>query len=245
MTPVEFSFEGELAELFESLFSASPAAASARRTLSGTSATKSKGRPLAPKTIAIRAAIVSLTRRYEKMTVRGIFYKLVDAGVVEKSETKGYRPVQRQVLIMRKENLLRWSFVADGTRWVRQATTYEGIEDALAQTARLYRRDLWAGQGRRVEVWLEKDTLADLIYTAVDKWAAPLYVSRGTPSATYVHSAAMSAVEDGRPVTVFCLYDYDAGGERAFRTVRNGLEEYAGGLVDVIRLGLTAEQVAE
>ena len=90
-----------------------------------------------------------------------------------------------------------------------------------------------------------RGTLADLIYGAVDKWGVPLFVSRGVPSATYVHSAAMEAVEDGRPVTVFCLYDYDAGGDRAFRTVSKGLEEHAPGLTEVIRLGLTREQVAD
>jgi hypothetical protein len=147
------------------------------------------------------------------------------------------------VLALRREDLLPWSFVADGTRWVRQATTYDSVEDALMATAQLYRRDLWAGQGRRVEVWLEKDTLADLIHSATAAWAVPLYVSRGTPSATYVHSAAMTAKEDGRPTTVFCLYDYDAGGARAFRTVKAGLEEYAPGMVDVVRLGLTRDLI--
>ena len=177
------------------------------------------------------------------MTVRGIFYKVAGVGIVPKIETQGYRPVQRQVLALRKEGLIPWSFVADGTRWVRQATTYDGVDDALISIARLYRRDLWAGQGRRVELWLEKDTLADLIYGAANRWAVPLYVSRGTPSATYVHSAAMTAIEDGRPTTVFCLYDYDAGGERAFRTVKKGLEEHAPGITDVVRLGLTRDQV--
>ncbi len=179
------------------------------------------------------------------MTTRGVFYKLAGAGIVPKSQTQGYRPVQRQVLALRREGLLPWSFIADGTRWVRRAETFDGVEDALHSIHRFYRRDLWAGQGRRVEIWLEKDTLADLIYGAVDKWGVPLFVSRGVPSATYVHSAAMEAVEDGRPVTVFCLYDYDAGGDRAFRTVSKGLEEHAPGLTEVIRLGLTREQVAD
>lgn len=214
--------------------------------ITGTTATKRRGRPLTARTHAIRDAILELTGRYERMTVRGIFYALASAGVVEKDDTTGYRPVQRQVLALRRENLLPWSFVADGTRWIRQADMFTGPEDALHQMARMYRRDLWRAQAWRVEVWLEKDALADLIWPVADRWGVPLYVSRGCPSATYVYNAAADAQHiagtTGRITQVLALYDHDAGGARAFRTVEKGFAKYCPrALVELV--ALDAEQV--
>lgn len=213
--------------------------------ISGGRATKSRGRPLAARTIAVREAILDLTDIHDRMTVRGIFYALVGKNIVPKDETTGYRIVQRQVLALRRENLIPWAFVSDGTRWVRQPETFTDADDALLHVAQLYRRDLWREQGHRVEIWLEKDTLADLISPITYKWGVPLYVSRGVPSATYVHNAAVDARDADRRTTVFALYDYDAGGDRACRTIRKGFDEFAPDQVDVQRLALTTEQVVE
>ncbi len=158
--------------------------------ISGSSTTKRRGRPLAQNTIAIRDAVIALTERYERMTVRGIFYALVGQGMVPKDDTAGYRPVQRQVLALRREGLLPWEFVADGTRWVRQAITFDGVDDALREVARSYRRDLWLSQNVRVEILLEKDALADLNWPVADRWGVPLCVSRGVTSATFLYNAA-------------------------------------------------------
>ena len=34
-------------------------------------------------------------------------------------------------------------------------------DDFLSRRAASYRRDLWRGQGVRIEIWLEKDALAE------------------------------------------------------------------------------------
>src|SRR5215207_3408789 len=120
------------------------------------------GRPLGPTAIAIRSAVSELTARYERMTVRQVFYALEVAGVVEKSGG-GYRQVQQQVLRMRREGLLPWEFITDGTRWQRKPGSWEAADSAVASLARSYRRDLWQSQNVRIEVWLEKDALADII----------------------------------------------------------------------------------
>ena len=45
-------------------------------------------------------------------------------------------------------------------RWVRVPETWDSTEDALWTAANNYRRNRWLSQGVRVEVWLEKETLA-------------------------------------------------------------------------------------
>ena len=73
-------------------------------------------------------------------------------------------------------------------------------------------------------------------------------VSRGQSSATFLHSAAVAAEEayDNAGVTthIYALYDFDAGGERAFRTVEQELPEYAPDTpIYVDRLAVTKQQI--
>jgi hypothetical protein len=117
--------------------------------VSRTTTKNSRGRPLASVTLAIRDAIDGLWHEQEQMTVRGVFYALTVRGVVDKTEA-GYRQVQRQVLLLRREKLLPWEFIADGTRWVHAPETWDAAEDALDETARTYRRNLWRSQGIRL-----------------------------------------------------------------------------------------------
>lgn len=159
---------------------------------------KGHGRPkgsLSAKSEAIREAVLELTQTYDVMTVRQVFYALTVTGIVPKHENAGYRPVQRQVLQMRREGLLDWGFISDATRWQRKPTSYDSMEDALEATARTYRRNLWRSQSVRVEVWLEKDALAGVVMEATRAWDVALMVSRGTSSATFLYESAQLAHE--------------------------------------------------
>jgi hypothetical protein len=208
-----------------------------------------RGRPLAVKTLEIRDAVLGLTDEYDVMTVRQVFSQLVSRGIVPKTENGGYRPVQTQVLKMRRERLLPWQFIADGTRWMRKPTSFDSVEDALHETQRTYRRNLWRSQHARIEVWLEKDALAGVVMDATAPWDVPLMVSRGTSSATFLHSAAREAAEawaNGVETFVYALYDSDAGGERAARNVAKGLAEHAPDVpITFTRLAVTPEQIIE
>jgi hypothetical protein len=208
---------------------------------------KSRGRPLGATAQSIRDHVLDdLVGRYDRMTVRQVYYALEVAGVVEKTEG-GYRQVQRQLLIMREKEMLPWSFIADGTRWQRKPDTWRSSGAYVQAMARNYRRDLWQSQGVRIEVWLEKDALADVVTAVTDAWDVSLMVSRGQSSATYIYSAAQAArhaFEDFECETfIYLLYDFDAGGERAARTIARELPIKAEVPVHTERLAVTAEQI--
>ena len=96
------------------------------------------------------------------MTVRQVFYQATVRGLVEKTEA-GYAKVQTDLVLMRKAGELPYGWLADNTRWQRKPRTFDGIEEALESTARLYRKNLWATADGYVEVWLEKDALAGVV----------------------------------------------------------------------------------
>jgi hypothetical protein len=212
-----------------------------------TTTTKS-GRPLSEQTIAIRDELEELTFESEQMTVRGAFYALTVRGVVDKTEA-GYRKVQRQVLLGRREERIPWGFIADGTRWVIETETWDSTEDALVEVWRTYRRNLWRSQGVRIEIWLEKDALAHLISPITHKWGVRLMVSRGQSSDTYCYSAAQdakTAFERANIETIiYTLYDSDRSGRSAAAQVEKKLRTYSDHVpITAIPLAVTDEQIA-
>ncbi len=214
------------------------------------SAKKRAGRPkgsVSSHTVVIREAIDALRDEFDKVTVRGAFYALTVRGVVEKTEA-GYRQVQRQALLMRREGLLPWEFVAGGTRWVHAPETWDSTEDALQEVARTYRRNLWRTQRVRVEVWLEKDALASVISPVTYEWGVRLMVSRGQSSDTYVYHAAQEArrawVEAGVETCVFALYDADRSGRSCVDQITRKLSAYSDEApIAVSLLAVTDEQI--
>jgi len=60
----------------------------------------------------------------------------------------------------------------------------------LKETARLYRKALWADADAYVEIWLEKDALSGVVYPVTAMFDVPLMVARGYASLSSLHSAA-------------------------------------------------------
>jgi hypothetical protein len=208
------------------------------------------GRRMEAKTVEIREAILDLQDEYQQMTVRQIFYALTVRGIVPKTEAGGYVPVQRQVLALRRQGALPWAFIADGTRWVRRPTTYDSVEDALLETARLYRRNLWTEQNVRLEIWLEKDALASLISGTTYGWGVPLMVSRGQSSDTYCYAAGQEAKraweEADLETIVYALYDRDKSGRVAAEKIEEKLRTYSDDApIEFTLLAVTDDQIED
>jgi hypothetical protein len=214
---------------------------------------RGRGRPrgsLSRKSREIRRVVLEeLVPVYDTMTVRQVFYRLVGLGVVPKEEGPGYQSVQAQVLRMRREGVLPWEFIADGTRLVRMASVWDDKLSFIEDIQSSYRRDLWRSQNLRIEIWLEKDALAEVVVPVTWRWRVPLMVSRGQSSATFLHTAAMFAKaaweRDRTQTVVYALYDHDAGGARAARAIARDLPALAGPDVPVRfeRLALVQAQI--
>jgi hypothetical protein len=123
---------------------------------------------------------------------------------------------------------------------------YGGVDHFAREIATRYRRDYWAESDVQVEVWLEKDALAGVLYpTVVEEYGLDLFVTRGFSSVTYLQEAAESITADGRPAFVYVLTDFDPSGISIARTVERELVQRASPVrVEVERLAVTREQIA-
>ena len=160
------------------------------------------------------------------MTVRQVFYQATVREIVEKSEA-GYTKVQTDLVQMRKAGAMPYAWIADNTRWQRKPNSFTSVQEALEETARLYRKALWADADAYVEVWLEKDALAGVVYPVTSKYDVPLMVARGYASFSFLHSAAEYINTLGVPTYIYHFGDFDPSGVNAGEKIEQTLIEMA------------------
>jgi hypothetical protein len=190
-----------------------------------------------------RASLAAIVADMRPMTVRQVFYQATVHGIVEKSEA-GYARVQTDLVHLRREGLLPYGWIVDNTRWVRGPRTWSSIEDALEETARLYRKALWQDAGARVEIWLEKDALSGVVWPVLDEYDVALMVTRGYASLSFLHAAAEAIEYADCPVWIYHLGDYDPSGVDAGRKIEAELHRGAPDAeIHFERLSVTPEQI--
>jgi hypothetical protein len=175
---------------------------------------------------ARREALYDIIAEQQPMTVRQVFYQATVKGVVDKTEA-GYTKVQTDLVLMRRSGMLPYGWLVDSTRMQRRPRTYDSVEDALEQTAQFYRKSLWAAAADHVEIWLEKDALAGVVYPVTSLYDVPLMVARGYASLSFLHSSAEYITAIDKPTYIYHLGDYDPSGVNAGEKIEQTLRELA------------------
>lgn len=175
----------------------------------------------------LRIGLYEIVRDLRPVTVRQVFYQAVSRGLVAKTEREYKNVVARLLVAMRRGQVIPYAWVTDATRWMRKPETYRGLEHALHDMARYYRRALWAELPVAVELWCEKDALAGILYDVTSEYDVPLMVGRGFSSLSYLHSAAEQMRDAGKPVHVYYFADHDPSGLTAMRVAERELRTFA------------------
>jgi len=164
--------------------------------------------------------------------------------LVEKTED-GYRKVQTDLTLLRRSGELPYGWLADNTRWQRKPRTFDGVEAALQHTAAFYRKSLWTGADAYVEIWLEKDALAGVVWPITALYDVPLMVARGYASLSFLHSAAEAIGELDVPAYIYHLGDFDPSGVNAGDKIEETLRDMAPDAEIIFeRIAVTPEQIA-
>ena len=200
----------------------------------------------------LREAIFEVIDEDPPMTVRQVFYQLVTRGAIEKTEKEYQGTVIRLMTDMRLDGSLPFEYVVDESRRVRVTQTFNGVEDAIAHTARYYRRSALAQSSDYVEIWLEKDALAGVLWDVTSEYDVPLMVSRGMPSLTFLYSSAIAirrAAQARKSTFIYQFGDHDPSGVLIPKTIERRLSEMCEALdcppPNVERIALTEEQIEE
>jgi hypothetical protein len=194
----------------------------------------------------IREALYTIVQAANPATVRQVYYQAVSGGVIAKTEGEYKQTVVRLLTSMRRAGEIPFGWIADNTRWMRKPRTYSSMQDMLTLTAETYRRAVWDDQPGYLEIWLEKDALARVVYKETEPWDVPLMVTRGYPSISYMYEAADVIRERGKPTYLYYFGDLDPPGIDITRTVERGIKEFAQGAeISFSRVAVTPRQVSD
>lgn len=189
--------------------------------------------------------IVEVCTEDHPLSVRGVFYRVMSAGVVEKSE-KAYAAVQREVLKLRRSGELPYAWIADGTRWHLKSPSWSNVEQALDDAAVSYRRALWHDQPGYVEMWSEKEAISSIVSSVTDSYDVPLMIARGFASESFLYSTASTIAAVAKPTTIYQLGDHDPSGVAAWEHIQRRLREFAPDVdINFERIAVTEAQIVE
>jgi hypothetical protein len=189
--------------------------------------------------------IIEVVEQDYPVSLRGVYYRVVSAGGVDKTE-HAYRAVGRRLLELRRQSEIPYDRISDGTRWVVRPQSYDDLKDALTDTANLYRRNLWRAQDVEVHIFTEKDAITGVIEQVTSKWNVPLGVLRGYCSETFAYSMAHAIVASGKQTYVYQLGDHDPSGVGAWQDFQRKVSGFIPAAdVTFERLAVTPEQIFE
>src|SRR5262245_56009592 len=76
------------------------------------------------------------------ITIRHLFYRVESQGLIPKTEA-AYKSLTKHLGKWRRNGLIPWDAFADNTRWKYGESTFNTLDDALEETVRTYRKNLW------------------------------------------------------------------------------------------------------
>lgn len=182
-----------------------------------------------------------------RMTIRHLYYRLVSAAFLEKTELE-YKRLCGLLANWRRAKLIPWTAFVDNLRWHMGLPTYDCISDAVLNAVASYRRNAWSETKVYVEIWCEKDAIAGILHDVADPFGVKVFACRGFASLSSLSAAAeifKSQERSGRRNIVYYFGDFDPSGLCIDLKARQSLEEDFGVCVEFERVAVNSEQITQ
>lgn len=185
------------------------------------------------------------------LTLRQLYYQFISEDFFPNSE-KSYNKLGRIVSDARLAGMLDWDYVTDrgreahGTGWLGAVPPEQA--DIIRRARYSFALDLWEGQERRVEVWVEKQALEQVVARAANQTRTGYFACKGYVSQSEMWAAGRrlrKAYDAGYEPLILHLGDHDPSGIDMTRDIEERLSMFAEFPVDVRRIALTMDQIDE
>ncbi len=185
------------------------------------------------------------------LTLRQLYYQFVARAIIENTE-RSYKRLGSVVNDARLAGLIDWDHLTDRTRELRSTSHWTSPAEIIEACASGFNIDKWENQDHRIEVWVEKDALIDVVRQACEPLDIPHFSCRGYVSQSEMWVAAGRIVDysiEGKSPVIIHLGDHDPSGIDMSRDIEDRLQmflgKYTGGTLCFERIALNMDQVDE
>ena len=169
----------------------------------------------------LKKCLVDIVMKYYKagykLTSRHVYYRAAPLGLYPFNK-RGYRAVCDALLEARLEGLLPWDSIVDRSRyWIDPIPKHEKLSDLIDEFNGIIMSKLgidpWKELGIYMEIWVEKDSIAEFLKQLAYKWLIVIAPSRGYSSWAYVWEGVKRIRDYGYDNNVILyLGDFDPSG---------------------------------
>jgi hypothetical protein len=178
------------------------------------------------------------------LTLRQLYYQFVARDLLANTE-RNYKRLGSIVNDGRLAGLIDWDAITDRTRNIKSNNHWDSPSDIIKASANQYKIDKWQNQQFRIEVWIEKDALVDVIARPCRRLDVYWFSCRGYVSQSEMWRAAQRLrrwEDNGQTTYILHLGDHDPSGIDMTQDIRDRLQLF-GAQTRVLRIALTMEQI--
>jgi hypothetical protein len=190
-----------------------------------------------------------------------LFYRLVSLQVIPNTKNS-YKRLSKVLVKERKEGNIEWDAIADEGRLVicNFDDTYESPEQYIQRGINhiknadsQYKVPRWHNQKHYVEIWIEKQTLADTFESFLEDRHVRIAANKGYAGWTFLSENADRLMEirlkhPDKRIHILYFGDFDPSGEDMDRHLEDALSYFFDPdyyFIDFERIAVTEEQIDE
>lgn len=195
----------------------------------------------------INFIINDYSNRGYSLTLRQLYYQLVAANIIPNND-KSYKSIGNLINDARLAGLIDWYAIVDRTRNLMGRYSYGSPAQLINSNISSYHLDYWKGQESRVEVWVEKDALKEIIGQACYPLDIDYFSCRGYTSQSEMWVAAerlKANLKLHERVVILHFGDHDPSGIDMSRDIQERLELFGVNGLEFHRMALNMDQVEE
>lgn len=183
------------------------------------------------------------------LTLRQLYYQFISRDAFPNTE-QSYNRLGKLISDARLQGLIDWNHLEDrgrnahGVGWhTHEIPSFESI---VRQARWNYSHDLWTDQPRRVEVWVEKQALEQVVQRAAGRTRTASFACKGYVSQSEMWRAGQrmrEIIDGGQEPLILHLGDHDPSGIDMTRDIRERLSLFAEEDIEVKRIALNMDQI--
>lgn len=196
------------------------------------------------------------SHRIARPSLRTVFYRLVSLEVIPNTN-QSYKSLSAATVKARKSGQIPWDCFSDQGRQVlanfqenyRTPRQYIQVAiDFLTNAPQSYTVPRWYKQPQYVEVWIEKQALADTIVLFLEDRQIKVAVNRGYPGLSFLYDncSRLQKInkETGKNINVLYYGDFDPSGEDMDRYMQQSFPTFRlNNTVNFQRIAVTKDQI--